>query len=209
MKVSPSLLSANWAFLAKDIAEVEKAGADLLHIDVMDGHFVQALTMGPKFVQDINQITTLPLDVHLMVDNPDQLVDSFLKAGADRLSFHVELNHLDISALLQKIRSAGCKAGLAINPDTSADALRKYLDYLDFVLVMTVNPGRSGQAFMPEVLPKISEIKAMGVQDVTVDGGIDHITIVDVKKTGADTIVSGSYIFGCADKLSAIQRLKI
>ena len=108
--------------------------------------------MGPKFVQDINQITTLPLDVHLMVDNPDQLVDSFLKAGADRLSFHVELNHLDISALLQKIRSAGCKAGFAIIQIPPADALRKYLDYLDFVLVMTVNPGRSGQAFMPEVL---------------------------------------------------------
>lgn len=209
MKVAPSLLSANWAFLARDIAEVEKAGADLLHIDVMDGHFVKALTMGPKFVRDIKQITKLPLDVHLMVDNPDQQIDAFLKAGADRLSFHVELAYLDIIPLLQTIRDAGCKSGLAINPSTPASSLNKYLEYLDFVLVMTVNPGRAGQAFMPEVLPRISEIKAMGVQDVTVDGGVDSMTIVEIKNSGADSVVSGSYIFGCDDRASAIRSLKV
>lgn len=207
MKVAPSILSTNWALLAKTAYMLEDAGADWIHVDVMDGHFVPELTLGPKMVADLRHITVLPLDVHLMVANPEEFVESFAIAGANHLHVHCELTHKNLKQILRHIQSFGCKAGLAINPETPVSFVEPFLDYLDHVLVMSVNPGKSGQKFMLDVLSKVDYFKDK-VAEIIVDGGINEKTAHLAADAGATTLVSGAYIFGHPNPSRAIQQLK-
>lgn len=193
--------------LAKTAYMLEDAGADWIHVDVMDGHFVPDLTMGPKMVADLRHVTVLPLDVHLMVKNPENFIESFAIAGANHIYIHCELTHKNLKQILQRIRGFGCKAGLAINPETPTSFVDPFLDSIDQVLVMSVNPGRAGQKFMPDVLSKIKYFHGK-VADVVVDGGINDQTAVLAADAGATTLVAGAYIFGHANRAQAIQRLK-
>ncbi|MFX0559728.1 ribulose-phosphate 3-epimerase [Tepidibacillus infernus] len=212
VKIAPSILSANFAKLGEEILSVEQAGADLLHIDVMDGHFVPNLTIGPLIVESIKPITKLPLDVHLMIENPDQYIEHFAKSGADIISVHAEAtDHLHRTIHL--IKKFGVKASVAINPATPLDQLEYVLDDLDMVLIMTVNPGFGGQSFIPATLPKIKKLKdiinerglSLGIE---VDGGINDKTYQSVIGAGANVLVAGSFVFGQNDRIKAITSLK-
>ncbi|GBF12193.1 ribulose-phosphate 3-epimerase [Tepidibacillus sp. HK-1] len=212
VKIAPSILSANFAKLGEEILSVEQAGADLLHIDVMDGHFVPNLTIGPLIVESIKPITRLPLDVHLMIENPDQYIEHFAKSGVDIISVHAEAtNHLHRTIHL--IKKFGVKASVAINPATPLDQLEYVLDDLDMVLIMTVNPGFGGQSFIPATLPKIKKLKdiinerglSLGIE---VDGGINDKTYQSVIGAGANVLVAGSFVFGQNDRIKAITSLK-
>lgn len=193
--------------LAKTAYMLEDAGADWIHIDVMDGHFVPDLTMGSKMVADLRHVTVLPLDVHLMVENPENFIESFAIAGANHIYIHCELTHKNLKQILQQIRGFGCKAGLAINPETPTSFVDPILNNIDQVLVMSVNPGKGGQKFMPDILPKIKYFSDK-VAEVVVDGGINDQTAMLAADAGATTLVAGSYIFGQANRAQAIQRLK-
>lgn len=197
--LSASILSADFAHLQNEIAACEKAGVDWIHIDVMDGHFVPNLTMGPFIVETCRKITKLPLDCHLMVEKPENLVDAFIKAGASNITIHPE-NNPHILDTLAKIKAAGCRAGIAINPSTPVDVLEPLISFADLILVMTVNPGYSGQKFMPELIEKIAAISNLAQKCSTppiieVDGGINTDTISLVKEAGANAFVSASAIF--------------
>ncbi len=197
--ISTSILSADFARLAEQIREVENAGADWIHIDVMDGHFVPNLTMGPFIVETCRRITRLPLDVHLMVSNPEDLVGLFAQAGADRLSVQVESTP-HIYRLLEHIRELGCRPGVVINPGTPAIMLKEVLHLADLVLVMTVNPGYSGQEFIPSVIPKIAQVRGMIEEGklntlIQVDGGITHETLPLTYRAGARVFVAATAIF--------------
>ncbi len=207
MKVAPSILSANWLNLAKTVNMLEDAGADWLHIDVMDGHFVPDITMGSQMVSNLAQATLLPLDVHLMVDNPEHFIEPLAIAGAKHIYIHCELTNKDIKSLLQYIHSFGCKAGLAINPESPVAATTPFLDHFENILVMSVNPGKSGQKFMPEALNKISFF-CDKVEEIVVDGGINNYTSTLAADAGASALVSGSYIFNHSNPATAIQQLK-
>jgi ribulose-phosphate 3-epimerase len=204
--IAPSLLSADFAALAADIAAAERGGADLLHVDVMDGHFVPNLSMGPPIVQAIKRVATVPLDVHLMLDNPDQFVEAFVKAGASRVTVHVEvLPHLHRT--LQFIKACGAKAGVALNPSTPVGALEEIAADLDQVLVMSVNPGFGGQTFIPRSQSKIRAVKEMldragNPAPVAVDGGVDHVNAAGIVAAGATILIAGSSIFsgGAAER---------
>ncbi len=211
-KIAPSILSADFTRLGDEIKAVEKAGADYIHIDVMDGHFVPNITIGPLIVEAARRATILPLDVHLMISNPDQYVDEFRKAGADIITVHAEaVNHLHRS--IQLIRKSGARTGVSLNPATPLDALEYVLDDLDMVLLMTVNPGFGGQEFIKEVLPKIKRlkeiIKARGLAtEIEVDGGINADTIGMVSSAGADIFVAGSAVFKSKDYAETIRGLR-
>ena len=197
--IAPSILSADFTRLGEQIAAVEAAGADWIHVDVMDGHFVPNLTMGPFIVEHVRRVTGLPIDVHLMVENPEELVEPFARAGASILTIHVETSQ-NPGELLTKIRSLGCRAGLTLNPATPARAMEKYLRLADLVLVMTVHPGYSGQAFMPEMIAKISAVRCMldemgSPAWLEVDGGISAATVGQTRAAGADAFVAASAIF--------------
>ncbi len=210
IQIAPSILSADFAHLGKDVANVCAAGADFIHVDVMDGHFVPNLTLGPMIVKAIKPYATVPLDVHLMMTNPQDFLDDFINAGANQLTFHAEIDH-DILPLLQYIRSRGVKAGLSLRPRTPASILENYLPYLDLVLVMTVEPGFGGQEFLITQLPKIAQIRTMldtSKTVIQVDGGINDKSAPLCIENGAATLIAGSYIFGSSDWKKAIETLR-
>ncbi|MDB9822477.1 ribulose-phosphate 3-epimerase [Deltaproteobacteria bacterium] len=207
-KIAPSILSADFTRLGEEVKNVERAGADYIHIDVMDGQFVPNITIGPMIVEAVRKITKLPLDVHLMISNPDQFVDDFRQAGADIITVHAEaVNHLHRS--VQLIRKSGAKTAVSLNPATSLQVLEYVLDDLDMVLLMTVNPGFGGQDFISEVIPKIETLRGMigkrGLNtEIEVDGGINPDTISLVSSAGADIFVAGSAIFHSEDYAETI-----
>ena len=211
IKIAPSLLSADFARLADEIASVE-TGADLLHLDVMDGHFVPNITMGPLVVKACRAHSRLPFDCHLMIEEPQRYIDRFLVAGADMISVHCEAEpHLQRA--LQMIRDGGAKAGIAINPATPAESLTTAIEFCDFVLVMTVNPGFGGQRFIEPVVPKIRHIAQLvrerGVPvEIEVDGGIDARTAPAVVSAGARILVAGSAVFGQPDRAAAMESIR-
>src|SRR5688572_1105373 len=210
MKIAPSILSADFAALADDIARVEAGGADLLHIDVMDGRFVPNLTIGPVVVAAIRKRTRLPLDVHLMIVEPERYVPEFVSAGADIVTVHAEAcPHLQRN--LAQIREAGAKAGVALNPSTPPEVLEYVLDDLDLVLVMSVNPGFGGQAFIPSAYEKIRRIKTMlrgRPVEVSVDGGVKRDHVRPLAEAGATVLVAGSAVFGAADPAAMVAEMK-
>ena len=207
--IAPSILSADFTRLGEQIAECEAAGADWIHVDVMDGHFVPNLTMGPFIVEACRRATTLPLDVHLMIEAPEHLLEAFAKAGASHLTVHVETCP-EIANTLKTIKSLGCASGVALNPATPTSALEPALPLADLVLVMTVHPGYSCQAFMPDVLSKITEIRRkmdeIGSSQETwleVDGGISAATLPEVRQAGADAFVAANAVFHHPDGIAA------
>ncbi len=210
--VAPSLLACDFAHLAEEIHKVEEAGADWLHVDVMDGHFVPNLTIGPVVVEAIRRESRLPLDVHLMIDHPEQHLKAFLEAGSRYLTVHVEAPGLRSESVLvralQDIRKAGARAGLSLRPRTSADALKPFLNEADLLLVMTVEPGFGGQAFMPEVMPKLKQLRTWFAGDIAVDGGINAQTGQLCREAGANVLVAGTYVFKAASYQQAIQSLR-
>lgn len=211
-KIAPSILSADFSILGDEIKAVEDAGADYIHVDVMDGHFVPNITIGPLVVEAVKPITKLPLDVHLMIENPDLYINDFAKAGSDIITVHAEaVNHLHRS--IQLIRDSGCSPAVSLNPATPLDVIEYILDDLDMVLIMSVNPGFGGQKFIPAVLPKIEKLKEMilkrGLEtDIQVDGGVNSKTIGDVSSAGANIFVAGSAIFNTDDYKEAIKVLR-
>ncbi len=229
--IEPSILSGDFAKLGEEAKRAEDAGADALHVDIMDGHFVSNLTFGPRAVAAINRSTSLFLDVHLMIYNPFDYVEKFIESGADRITFHLEATE-DVEDTLNYIRRSGVEAGLAFCPETSESLLVKYLDKCDLVLLMTVNPGFGGQAFMPEVLEKIrftrnvcnrldlrkggktpqpnkkSDIDDLPPFYIQVDGGINQETAKECVEAGANVLVSGSYLYGAPNMADAISRMR-
>ena len=209
IKVAPSILSADFSCLAKEIKKVELAGADMLHIDVMDGHFVPNITIGPVVVKHIRKLTKLPLDVHLMIEKPERFIDDFAAAGSDMVTLHIEtISEIELKAQSLKLKAKRVKLGISLNPDTPLAKIKNVLNLADFVLIMSVNPGFSGQAFMPEALSKIKELRSIYGGDITVDGGINVKTAKQVINAGANILASGSYIFGAKNAKLAIERLR-
>jgi ribulose-phosphate 3-epimerase len=211
--IAPSILSADFARLGEEVQNVVKAGADWIHVDVMDGHFVPNITIGPLVVQALAKLKlSQPLDVHLMISEPERYIEAFAKAGANYIAVHVEAStHLHRN--LQQIKAAGAKAGVVLNPHTPVSSIQHVLGMLDLVLVMSVNPGFGGQAFIPEVLPKIRELTEMRKKGghnflIEVDGGVNDKTAADLIYAGADVLVAGSYVFGAQDYAAAIQSLR-
>lgn len=205
--ISPSILSADFTQLGDQLKQAEDAGADWFHIDVMDGQFVPNISMGPFIVEACRRATDLPLDVHLMIKDPERYLDRFADAGANNLTVHIETCP-EMDQTLERIRELGCKAGITLNPDTSTDKIQPFLKYADLVLVMTVNPGFSGQSFMPEVVPKIREIRKMLDEiksdvPIEVDGGISPASIRQTYENGARVFVAASSIFKHPDGIKA------
>jgi len=212
IQIAPSILSANFAALGHDIERLTKAGADIVHIDVMDGHFVPNITIGPAVIKAMRSHTPLPFDVHLMITNPEKYIDDFAKAGANIITIHYE-SACNLDAALMQIRSLGCMAGISIIPSTPASVIDKFLNKVDLVLVMTVNPGFGGQGFIYDQLAKIESISHKIVQSkkqilLEVDGGINDITAPLVRAAGANVLVAGSFIFGTGDMKENIALLR-
>lgn len=210
--IAPSILSADFARLGEEIKAVEAAGADWIHVDVMDGHFVPNITIGPLVVKAARQSTRLPLDVHLMIDNPDRYVADFAKAGADLLAVQVEAcTHLHRT--VQMIRESGVRPGVVLNPTTPLSSIEWILEDVDFVMLMSVNPGFGGQQFIPATLPKIRRLREMiNARNlptlIEIDGGVNAKTIGDIAAAGADVFVAGSAIYGTADYAAAIAQFR-
>jgi ribulose-phosphate 3-epimerase len=211
-KIAPSILSADFSRLGEEVRAVEKAGADYIHVDVMDGHFVPNITIGPLVVEAVRKVTSLPLDVHLMIENPDLYIPEFAGAGSDFIVVHAEAtNHLHRT--VQLIKSFGKKAGVSLNPATPLHILEYIVDELDLVLLMTVNPGFGGQSFIEACIPKIHALRGMldkrGLEtELEVDGGVKIDNIGRISSAGADVFVAGSAVFGGADYADIISELK-
>ena len=213
VKIAPSLLAADFSCLGNEIENVDKAGADYIHVDVMDGRFVPNITIGPTVIKSIRKATKIPFDVHLMIVEPEKHIEDFAKAGSDIITVHAEAsNHLH--RLIQRIKDMGIKAGVAINPGTSPHMLDSIVEYADLILIMTVNPGFGGQSFIPGVLHKISYVKKlisdMGLSaEIEVDGGITSDTIPEAAMAGASIFVAGTAVFGGADYKDIITELRM
>ncbi|MGM0844553.1 MAG: ribulose-phosphate 3-epimerase [Bacillota bacterium] len=212
VKIAPSILSADFANLANEIRDVEAGGADYIHVDVMDGHFVPNITLGPMIVEAIRPVTELPLDVHLMIENPDQYIEAFADAGSDYITVHAEATpHLHRT--IQLIKSKGIKAGAVLNPGTPVEMIKHVIGDLDMVLLMTVNPGFGGQSFIESVVPKIREVRELSKQynpslEIEVDGGITIETAKVCAEAGADVFVAGSAIYKQQDRKRAIMDIR-
>ena len=212
IRLAPSILSADFAALGRDIAAVERGGADLIHVDVMDGHFVPNITMGPPIVQAVKRVATRPIDVHLMISDPDRYIEAFVNAGAHMVSVHLEtVPHLHRT--LTYIRSLGALAGVVLNPSTPAAALEAIASDLDFVVVMSVNPGFGGQKFIPQSLDKIRRVRALlgaagSSAPIEIDGGVDASNIESLAAAGATIFVAGNAIFGTPDPEAATRALR-
>lgn len=209
IKIAPSILSADFSCLAKEIRKVEKAKADMLHIDVMDGNFVPNITIGSQVIKDIRKVTKLPLDVHLMIKNPIKYIDDFVRAGSDMITVHIEtISNSKLKILKSKLKKIGIKLGISLNPNTPLTKIKQAFRVADFVLVMSVNPGFGGQKFIPKVLPKIKKLRSKFRGDISVDGGINDKVAVKLIRAGANILIAGSYVFGAKDTKLAIERLK-
>jgi len=208
--VSPSILSADFVNLERDIKRVEQAGADWLHIDVMDGHFVPNITIGVPVVASIKKVASIPLDVHLMIENPQKFIEAFKNAGADIITFHYEACPNKVLETVGLIKSFGLKAGLSIKPNTKPEEIFEFLPHLDLVLIMTVEPGFGGQEFMHDCAKKIITIKQVASEGliIQVDGGINNVTGKICTSLGANSLVAGNYIYGHSDINQAVKSLK-
>lgn len=212
VKLAPSILSADFSCLEAEIKKVEAAGADMIHVDVMDGHFVPNITIGPLVVEAVRRVTQLPLDVHLMIEDPDQYLEAFAQAGSTYLTVHPEACY-HVHRTIQAIKDLGVKAGVALNPATPLSALDWILEDVDLVLVMSVNPGFGGQTFISSAISKIRDLKAMVHSKnpdvvIAVDGGVNQETIRSVSEAGADAFVAGSAIFGSSDYGETIRKFR-
>ena len=210
--IAPSILSADFSRLGEEINAVERAGADWIHVDVMDGHFVPNITIGPAVVEAVKRVTGLPLDVHLMIENADQYLEDFVKAGSDSLTVQAEAC-VHLHRTIQAIKELGVKAAVALNPSTPVSTIEWILEEVDMVLIMSVNPGFGGQKFIPQALQKIEELKSMiSARNpnvlIQVDGGINEKTIRSASKAGADVFVAGSAIFGSSDYGETISKFR-
>mgnify|MGYP001042065466 CR=1 FL=1 len=212
VKIAPSILSADFSKLGEEIIAVDRAGADYIHIDVMDGHFVPNITIGPLIVEAVRPVTKLPLDVHLMIENPDHYIEAFAKAGANFITVHVEAcRHLHRT--IQNIKSFGVKAGVVLNPATPVESIQHIIGDIDMVLLMSVNPGFGGQTFIPEVLSKIRKVKEMAEQkglsvEIEIDGGVNPETARQCIEAGATVLVAGSAVYNQKDYKQAISQLR-
>jgi ribulose-phosphate 3-epimerase len=212
VKIAPSILSANFAKLGEEILDVERGGADYIHVDVMDGHFVPNITIGPLIVEAIRPVTKLPLDVHLMIEKPDQYIEQFVKAGADIITVHVEAcTHLHRT--IQTIKSFGIKAGVVLNPATPVSTIEQIIDDVDMVLLMTVNPGFGGQKFIQSVVPKIKQVANLIKErnlsvEIEIDGGVDEHTAKICIEAGATVLVAGSAVYNKEDRKEAIANIR-
>jgi len=210
--IAPSILSADFSKLGDEIQSVEKAGADWIHVDVMDGHFVPNITIGPLIVEAARRITSLPLDVHLMIENPDRYIEDFAKAGADLISVQVETS-VHLHRTIQMIKALDVRPGVVLNPSTPLSAIEWILEDVDFVMIMSVNPGFGGQKFIPNSIDKIRSLRKM-IQDrglsilIEIDGGVNETTIKKVSDAGADVFVAGSAIFKSPDYKKTISKLR-
>ena len=213
IKISPSMLASDFANLESELKKCETGGADLIHLDVMDGHFVPNISIGIPVIAAMKKVCKIPFDVHLMISDPYFYIDDFIKAGADIITFHIECDS-DIDKTIDKITAGGCKASLAVKPNTDIEAVYPYLDKLSMVLVMTVEPGFGGQSFMPEMMPKVKEIKRecqrRGLNNILIeaDGGIGRDTIEQASEAGVDVCVAGTAVFRAADPAKAIELFK-
>jgi len=209
LRIAPSLLSCDFARLGEELARAEDAGADWHHVDVMDGHFVPNLTLGPPVVKKIKEHARIPLDVHLMIENPADWAERYADAGADVLTFHYEAARECFEETLAAFRATGCRVGVAVNPDCGVEPLRAHLGAIDLVLVMSVHAGFGGQKFLPEVLDKVKAVRSWGFDgDLEMDGGISDATAPDCTAAGTNVLVSGSYLFGHADMAAGVRALR-
>jgi len=210
--IAPSIIAADFGYLRADIARAEQGGADMLHVDIMDGHFVPNITFGPDIVKKIKSLTKLPLDVHLMITNPRKFITAFAEAGADCITFHIECED-NVTTAINEILNFDCKVGLSVKPKTPLSAVEDYLGRLDRLLIMTVEPGFGGQKFMENMMPKVKEAVELRQKggfkyDIEVDGGLDKYTIWHAVRAGAEVIVAGTAVFGQPDAGQAIQDLR-
>ncbi|SDC64739.1 ribulose-phosphate 3-epimerase [Terribacillus halophilus] len=211
-KIAPSILSADFANLAAEIRDVEKGGADYIHVDVMDGHFVPNITIGPLIVEAIRPVTELPLDVHLMIENPERYIEAFVKAGADIITVHQEAC-IHLHRTIVMIKELGVKAGVVLNPATPVSLIEEILPEVDMVLLMTVNPGFGGQRFIPSVLKKVEELAKLRTKlgidfEIEIDGGVNTDTAKLCTDAGADVLVAGSAVYGQEDRAAAIAAIR-
>jgi ribulose-phosphate 3-epimerase len=211
-KIAPSVLSADFARLGDEVAEVERAGADMIHFDVMDGHFVPNLSIGVPVLESLRKVTRLPLDAHLMIENPERYVEVFVKAGANSVSVHAEVCK-DIAAMAKRLHDLGARASVGINPETDVQRVLPFAAHLDMILIMSVHPGFGGQEFIPEALEKLRVVRreldrrALKV-DIEIDGGVKLDNIAEVKAAGANVFVSGSGIFGQSDYRKVVKEMR-
>ncbi len=209
IKIAPSILSADFSCLASELKKVEAAGADLIHVDVMDGHFVPNITIGPVVVKYMRKVTKLPLDVHLMIEHPAKYIGAFVNAGSNMITVHIEAVGLkELKAIAKGLKKSRVKLGISLNPTTPITKIKNVLSLVDFVLIMSVNPGFGGQAFIPGALKKIKQLRAIFKKDIAVDGGINNIIAKQVKAAGANVLAAGSYIFAAKNTKQAINSLR-